>query len=472
MAIKILMAAAEAAPFAKVGGLADVVGSLPKAIKKLGYDVRLIMPLYGSINRRQFGLKKIKSNLRIKAGQQRFTVHLWQAKLPSTAVRVYFIDAPRFFRSRFVYSPQGNNTQRFLFFSLAAITVLPSLGWRPNIIHCHDVHTAIIPDLLAVRRTDLFYQNIKTIYTIHNLNYQGLSETEVLSMANLSPQALPALAQDAQDKSINFMVQGILGADLITTVSPTYAREITTSIYGAKIEAVIKSRRRDLYGILNGIDTERFNPATDPAIAVRYSAKTLARKQQNKAALQKKLKLPVRPQTPVVGFIARLVWQKGIDLFSCSLVEKLPAQFVFLGTGQPAYEKRLRALEQKYPDKVRANVFFDPNLAQQIYAGADILAVPSRFEPCGLTQMIAMRYGTVPVVRAVGGLKDTVDKNVGWRFFAFSERAFARALGQAIKVYQTSARRWQILQKNGMAKDFSWRQPARQYEKLYQKLVA
>ncbi len=463
--IKILMASAEATPFAKVGGLADVVGSLPKAIKKLGHDVRLIIPLYGSIDRTSFGLKKINS-LKIKASQQSIGVNIWRANLENTKIPVYFIEAPKFFRSRYVYLPNGNNTERFLFFSLAVLEVLPIIKFQPDIIHCHDVHTAIIPDLLAIRRQNPFYQNIKTLYTIHNLYYQGISEVEALQTANLSPQSLPILAQDAKDNNINFMVQGILGSDLINTVSPTYAREITTSVYGAKLESVLRLRRRDLFGILNGLDTDKFNPATDKAIEARYSVNTLTRKQKNKIALQKRLNLPLDPKKPIIGFIARLVWQKGLDLFTDEIMQ-LKAQFVFLGTGKSEYENHLRQLEKKYPNKVKANIFFDPKLAQQIYAGADILAVPSRFEPCGLTQMIAMRYGTIPVVRAVGGLKDTVDKNVGWRFFPFSVCAFRLALSKAINTYLGSPKQWQILQKNGMKKDFSWRTSARKYEKLY-----
>jgi len=260
-----------------------------------------------------------------------------------------------------------------------------------------------------------------------------------------------------------------LTADSINTVSPSYAKEITTSFYGADLEKLIRARKKDLYGILNGIDMGLFDPGKDKLIIQRFSAKSLDKKRENKAVLQKKLGLPLDPDIPVVGLISRLYWQKGLELIGRHL-HKLNCQFVFLGTGQEKYEKHLRGLAKKYPKQFSANIEFSDQLAQEIYAGADMFLMPSRYEPCGLGQMIAMRYGTVPVVRATGGLDDTVNANTGFKFKDFSAEALYNKLEEAIEVYKNQPARWRRLQINGMKKDFSWGKPAKEYVKLYSKL--
>jgi len=468
--LKILMASAEIAPFAKVGGLADVVGSLPPALKKLGCDIRLIIPLYGSIDRKKYKLKKIRSNIEIPSAGKFIKINLWQAKLPGSSVMVYFIEASKYFGSKEIYAKK-NNAKRFLFFSLAALHVLPIIKFKPNVIHCHDSHTALIPDLLKVSRHD-YFKNIKTIFTIHNLNYQGKTEIEVLSTGNLTKNSLKSLTKDAQDGDINFMVQGILNAGLVNTVSPTYAKEITTSIYGASLDNIIKKRKNDLYGILNGIDTKFFNPSKDKFIKQKYSVRSLNKKILNKLFLQKEFGLPEKKDIALVGIISRLVWQKGFELIIEEIVKNLNCQFAILGTGQPKYEKQLRKLTKKYPDKFSAQIKFDIKLAQQIYAGSDMFLMPSRFEPCGLGQMIAMRYGAVPVVRAVGGLADTVlDGTTGFVFKKFDADSLYKALERALFVYHKDPKAWQQLQINGMKKDFSWDNSEKEYVKLYRKLV-
>ncbi|MFH1427931.1 MAG: glycogen/starch synthase [Patescibacteria group bacterium] len=463
--LKILMVSAEVAPFAKVGGLADIVGSLPLALKKLGCEVRIVMPMYGSINKKKYKIIKIYSNIEILSAGKKVKINLWQAKL-NKEVTVYFIDCHRYFGRKEVYF--GNNSERFLFFSLASLKVLPIIKFKPDIIHCHDFHTALIPNLLKINKDAKFCAS--TLYTIHNLNYQGKSEIEVLSTGNLNKKSLPSLSQDARDGDINFMAQGIINADLVNTVSPTYAKEITTSVYGARLERVIRANKNKISGILNGIDINLFNPATDKFIKENYNLKTLEKKVTNKLALQKKLGLPASKEIPLVGFISRLVWQKGVELFDESLL-KLDCQFVILGTGQREYEILLKKLEKKYPEKISANIMFDIKLAQQIYAGADIFLMPSRFEPCGLGQMIAMRYGAVPVVRSTGGLVDTVDTKAGFRFKNFESKALKRILDQALEIYYNKPKKWKTMQANGMKKDFSWNKSAKEYLKLYKKLA-
>ncbi len=461
------MAAAEAAPFAKVGGLADVVGSLPPALSGLGVDVRVIMPLYGSISRRKYGLKKKIPRIVICAGGRDHIINVWEGRLPRTRVRAYFIEEPGYFGSEEVYAKK-NNAERFLFFSLACLHALPHLKFRPDIIHCHDFHTALIPDLLKAHNFSWF-RDTKTVFTIHNLNYQGASGLEVLSTGGLSAHALKSLSRDARDGDINFMVQGILGADAVTTVSETYAREITTRVYGAHLDNIMRRRRDDLTGIVNGIDTDFFDPAKDKFIKKNYSPKSFKGKIADKLYLQKKLGLPVDPKIPIAGLVSRLVEQKGTDLIDEKVVS-LDCQFVVLGTGKQPYEDSLKKLAKKYPSKVSAQITFNLRLAQEIYAGADIFLMPSRFEPCGLGQMIAMRYGTVPVARATGGLADTINKNTGFLFKKFTSGALRQALASALHVYYHKPRQWRKMQINGMRKDFSWDNSARKYLSLYRKL--
>jgi len=464
---KILMVSAEVAPFAKVGGLADVAGSLPIALKKRGCNIRVAMPLYGSIDKKKYKLKKIYSDLEVPSGMMMIKVNIWQTILPNSKVIIYFIDAPEYFKYKEIYA-SGDNSERFLFFSLATLYSLGVIKFKPDIIHCHDSHTALIPDILKI--TNLQYlKNIKTLYTIHNFKYQGKANPIVLSTGNLTVESLKVLSKDAQDGDINFMVQGVLSADLVNTVSKTYAKEIATSFYGAGLEKIIRKRKKDLFGIENGIDVNFFNPVKDKFIKQKYSIKTLNKKQENKIALQKKLKLPQDKNIPLVGFVSRLAWQKGIELIT-NRFSRFNCQFVFLGTGQKEYEDQLLALAKKYPNQFSTNIKFNVELAQQIYASSDIFLMPSRYEPCGLGQMIAMRYGTIPVVRATGGLADTVDDKTGFSFNKFSKQEFFNTLKQALDVYYDNPKKWYKMQENCMKKDFSWNKSAKEYIKLYKKL--
>jgi starch synthase len=520
--LKIIMLSAEIAPFAKVGGLGDVVGSLPKALVKLGVDVRLMMPLYGGIDRKRFNLKKIISRILICAGGQDNFINIWEARLPGAKATVYFIENKKYFGDKKVYGEKGNS-EKFLFFSLAALHALPKLNFQPDIIHCHDFHTAMVPDLLKAQNI-LFYKNTKTALTIHNLNYQGVSEIKILSSAGLSAKSLPALYKDAEDGNINFMVQGIIGADAVNTVSPTYAKEIKTCTYGSGLERVIANKQDKISGILNGIDTAVYNPAKDKLIKYQFNLKSLDKKLENKINLQKKLGLKAGKKIPLVAMISRFTWQKGVDLIASSVetlhATSLQCQFIFLGTGEKEHENSLKALAKKYPKEISAQIKFDEALAHQLYAAADILLMPSRFEPCGLAQMMAMRYGTVPVVRSTGGLADTVnDLHIGkelWsefqisphsgtsnfefrnksefqnskfnnyfkiqnsKFkingngFSFNEASskdLASALKNVLSVYYDYPKIWRQLQTNGMREDFSWGKSAREYLKMYRKVL-
>ncbi len=466
--LKILMPSAEVAPFSKVGGLGDVVGSLPPALKKQKVDIRIITPLYGNIDRKKYKLKKIYSDLEVPSGMLMLKVNIWEAFLAENKVKVYFLDSPEYFKYKSVYMP-GDNSERFLFFSLASLYALPLIKFIPDILHLQDSHVALMTNI--IKTTNLqFLKNIKTLYTIHNFNYQGKTDPEILSIGNLYPGELKSLDLDIKNGELNFMAQGVLNADLINTVSKTYAEEITTSAYGAKLEKVILKRKKDLSGILNGIDIKNFNPQTDKFLTKNYSLKTINKKLDNKLALQKKLGLPVDKTKIVVGLVSRLVWQKGLDLIADNF-NKLNCQFVFLGTGQKKYEEHLKKLAQKYPKQFSANIFFDLKLASQIYAGADIFLMPSRFEPCGLGQMIAMRYGTLPLVRATGGLKDTVNEKVGFSFNKVSQKELFDTIKRAIDIYYNYPKIWGKMQENAMKRDFSWDKSALEYIKLYRKLV-
>ncbi|MCD4705505.1 glycogen synthase [bacterium] len=472
--MKILMLSSELAPFVKVGGLADVMGSLPKAIKKQGADVRLALPFYGSINAKKQKFKKIKSNIKI-AGEN---VNVWQGKLPNSKAIVYLIECKKYFGKKQVY--YGNDPEKFLFFSIAVLKILPLMNFKPEIIHCHDYHTALIPSLLKNSEFS-FFEKAKTILTIHNLKHQGKTKIKNFSNQYLK-KYLEQIFNKEKSDSINFMANGILSSNAISTVSKTYAKEITTKKFGEGIENIIKRRKKNLYGVVNGIDVDFFNPVVDKYIKQKYSVKTLNKKIENKIYLQKILNLPIDKNIAIVGLVSRLAWQKGLELFTDDFAN-LNCQFVFLGTGEKKYEDHFKKLQKKYPDKISANIMFDAKLANQIYAGSDIFLMPSRFEPCGLGQLIAMRYGTVPVARGTGGLKDTIEnfnfkttaeknkKATGFIFDRFDSVAFYRKLNEALDLYYNDKKIWKKIQLNGMKSDFSWNNSAKKYLDLYKKLI-
>lgn len=466
--IKILMAAAEAAPLVKVGGLSDVVGSLPKALNKLGCDIRIIMPKYDRVDIVEYGLEKMFSK-KIKVGDKTDQITVWQTKKAISGAIVYLIESQGFDGSR-VYN-EDNNAGRFIFFSTLCLEALPAIGFKPDIVHCHDFHVAFILPLMKTGKYE-YLKEARTLYTIHNLKYQGKTEPEILNTADLARDSLVSLAEDAADGDINFMVQGIINSDAVNTVSPTYAQEIMTKEQGAGLERVIRANKEKLSGIINGLDLNFFNPAKDKHISHQYSPETINKKVHNKIDLQRMLGLPESKKIALVGFISRLFWQKGIDLIDEDVIRNSNCQFVFLGSGHEEYENHLKKLESKYPDKVSANIMFDAGLAQKIYAGSDIFLMPSRFEPCGLGQMISMRYGTIVVARATGGIKDTVDSNTGFLFNSLSSKSLTQALKKALDVYYNDSKKWLKLQNNCLKKDFSWEGSAKEYLKLYKKILS
>lgn len=469
--MKVLFVAAEAAPLVKVGGLADVVGSLPKALGELGHDVRVMMPKYGFINSAQYPISEVISNLKVSVMKTDKAVSLKVTELKSR-VKVYLLDTEDFQSSGEVYDK--DELRRFHLFCRAVTYILPLLDWQPEIVHCHDWHTGLIP--IWLRRAGTQYA---TVFTIHNLAYQGWFDYKFLVESGLERdwQFHPA---DAPEPPLNFMGQGILWADIVTTVSETYAKEILTSEYGAGLDHLLRYRKNRLFGIVNGLDYDEFNPATDPLIPARYDAVAVDRRVTNKLALQKRVGLTEDAETPLIGMVSRLDEQKGLDIVADSfgsLFNEREAQMVILGRGKEQYHNLLKRASAQYPDRLAVVIGFDEPLAHLIYAGCDIFLMPSRFEPCGLGQLIAMRYGAVPVVRHTGGLVDTVhdltqdlSEGHGFVFYNYDAKAMLTAIRRALNGYK-NREAWQRLMRRIMALDFSWQASARKYDSLYRKVL-
>lgn len=487
--INILITAAELTPIAKVGGLGDVIGSLPKALVKIGVNAKIAIPFYGFIDSKKYNTKLIAKNIQTTLNNQKGKFSLYKTSLQDSPITVYLIKQP-FFNNKEVYlskrkyskkQQSGTYTRslkdiyRFGFFSKMVIEICKIIQPTIDIIHCNDWHTALVPVLLkTIYKSDQKLSRIKTLYTIHNLANQGIAELSILKYLGLSTEDLKSIKEDAKNYDINFMAQGILNADIINTVSPNYAREILTKEFGQGLERLLIKRRRDLFGILNGIDVEVFNPKTDTNLYKNYDLKSLDKKVENKIFLQKTLGLSVDPKLIVFGVVSRLVYQKGLGLIldTANDIFKRNVELVVLGTGQKEIESGFIQLQKKYPNKISTNIRFDTKLAQQIYAGADAFLMPSRFEPCGLGQMIAMRYGTIPIVRSTGGLKNTVqERKTGFLFKGFNKKDFLKALGRALKIYYNKPKKWKELQLNGMKQDFSWERSAKEYLNLYIKLI-
>jgi len=475
--MKVLFIASEAFPFVKTGGLADVIGSLPQALQEKDAEIRVIIPKYAAI------AKELTSQMTTEA---EFTLGLAWRRLPCRVERLdfqgityYFLDSAYHFDRPNLYGYEDDG-ERFACFSKAVLAALPSLGYQPDILHCHDWHTALVPLLLQENyRTDPYYSGMKTVLTIHNLHYQGRVSTgsfeDLLGLAG-HPSAWEKLLDQG---SLNYLKAGILAADLVTTVSPSYALEIQDAYYGEGLHDILNRRKAELSGILNGIDTTLFDPLKDPHLAVNYRS-DWAKKQQNKKALQALLKLPAAESQPMLAIVSRLVEQKGLDLVVHVLEEilSMEIQMVVLGTGEGRYIESFRHYAEKYPEKLALCTVYDEVLAHKIYAGADLLLMPSKTEPCGLSQMIAMRYGTLPVVREVGGLKDSVipyneftKEGTGFSFVSYNAHELLFTIQKAVKIFYEDKRVWKGLVKNALSGDFSWRKSAGKYLELYQRLL-
>lgn len=465
---KILFCAYECAPFFKRGGLGDVALGLPKALSDLGHQPRVIIPKYKQIEARKWGLKLYRKNIPVQFGPKKHRINIYRTNLPQNRGVAWFIDHP-IFRTANIFDKKS--LERYVFYSKCVLDFIRWEKWRPDVIHANDWHTgAIIVYLNKLKKEDKWFDPIGTLYTIHNLAYQGKGRPDYEKWG-LEPDDFK------NKKELNLMSEGILGADLVNTVSKTYAQEILTKKYGQGLEKFLKKRKNVLFGIVNGVDMEYFNPATDKELPKRYSKTSLSRKAVNREALQKEAKLP-RRDVAVISMISRLARQKGFNLVIEALppvLEKHDCQAVVMGHGSKVITKKLKALEKQYPGKIKFfNFFGSTALAKLIYAGSDIFLMPSRFEPCGLGQLIAMRYGTVPVVRRTGGLNDTVDqvrakKGTGFLFEKFNSQAFRQALEKALRAYSDS-KKWKQIQKNAMAVDTSWKNAAKKYIKLYKRI--
>jgi starch synthase len=476
MALKILFVSAEVAPFAKVGGLADVAGALPKALRALGHDVRVVMPAYQSLEQRgrAGALDARPGGMIVSTGAGPIAAGLYESVLPGSDVPIYFVAERALFDRPNIYG-YWDDPYRFAFLSRAAFEVCNVLDWWPDVLHAHDWHTAPAVTWLATAgQADDRYRGLPSVFTIHNLAHQGHSPWDIFRYLNLITHGL----REEKYGEVNFMARGIYHATMINTVSPNYAREIMTPEGGAGLHNLLQFRHFDVHGILNGVDYEVWNPATDPNLAAPFDADRIEARLENKRALQRKLELPVRDEVPLVGMVTRLDWQKGMDILGHVLHLLLnggagEAQFVVVGTGNGHYEDMLRHLAGYHTQKMRAVLAYAPDVAPLVYGGSDLFLMPSLFEPCGLGQMIAMRYGSVPVVRAVGGLADTVRDGVtGFTFNYFSTEDFWRALQRAIYIYNVDKVSWRAIQHNGLTTDFSWRNSALGYQQLYEWAIA
>lgn len=483
--LKILIAASEVVPFAKTGGLADVAGALAKAIKKLGHDVRVVLPKYRCISDEKFNIKDTGKRVIIDIALVKHIGVIKESVLPKTDVPVYFIENSEFFNREELYGPSygeyWDNAERFMFFSRSVVEMLKEIDFIPDVINCNDWHTGLIPVYLKTiyKNSDNgIYKNIATVYSIHNIAYQGYVSKEKLYHAGL-PEELFTIDKLEFYGGINFMKGGIVFSDVINTVSKSYKKETETPAFGYNLDGVLRLRSENYFGIINGIDYEIWDPAVDNNIDVKYDSEKLHLKNEMKKILVKEIGIKYSENVPLLCMISRLDGQKGIDLIISIMEEmlKMNLQFVILGTGDKRYYDILFNFKNRYSDKFSFYFKFDDKLAHSIYAGADIFIMPSNFEPCGLGQLIALKYGTVPIVRAIGGLKDTVrqfnfktKQGTGFLFYGNNPQNLLQTIRIAIDTYKNKSV-WQKLMTNGMKENFSWEDSAREYIKLYYKAI-
>ena len=477
---KVLFVASECVPFIKTGGLADVVGSLPKYFNKDEFDVRVILPKYQCMR------EDFKHQLQYVT---HFYMELnWRQQyvgvlhLEYEGIHYYFIDNEYYFSGPRPYGNIHEDIEKFAFFSRAALSALPLINFQPDIVHCHDWQTGLIPVYLKDKfHEGQFFANMKSIMTIHNLKFQGIWDVKaVKDITGLPPYYFTPDKLEAYGDA-NYLKGGIVYADAVTTVSNTYAEEIKMPFYGENLDGLMRARSNCLYGIVNGIDYNEYNPETDPFIPQHYNARTFRKeKVKNKRALQQELGLEQNDGKFMVGIVSRLTDQKGFDLIACMMDEmcQQDIQFVVLGTGEEKYENMFRHFAWKYPGKVSANIFYSEALSHKIYAACDAFLMPSLFEPCGLSQLMALRYGTVPIVRETGGLKDTVQPyneyestGTGFSFANYNAHEMLGSIRYAKYVYYSRRREWNKIIDRAMAADFSWKTSAAKYQELYDWLI-
>lgn len=477
--MNVLYATSEAAPFAKTGGLGDVAGSLPAALRKKGADCRVIMPLYRCIPQTYKDQMRFMTSIYVNIGWRTQYCGIFQ--LEWEGVIYYFLDNEFYFNGDQPYGYIHLDCEKFIFFSKALLSVLPTLEFRPDVINCNDWQTGAVPVFLDTFQDNPFYRGIKTVMTIHNLRFQGRWDLEKIKDFMAIGDYYFTNDKLEYYKDGNLLKGGLVYANKISTVSESYAQEITTPEFGEGLDGLLRARQNDLIGIVNGISDTEWDPETDPRIAKNYSAKTVSQeKRKNKTALQQALNLPVDENVLMIGIVSRLTDQKGFDLVAGAL-EQLCAggiQLVILGTGDEKYENLFRHYAWKYPDRVSANIYFSNDLSHQIYAASDAFLMPSLFEPCGLSQLISMRYGTLPVVRETGGLRDTVisyneytGAGTGFSFGAYSVHDMMHVIRYAMDIYYNRQESWTGIIKNAMAADYSWGVSAGKYINMYQEIT-
>ncbi|MGH2457365.1 MAG: glycogen synthase GlgA [Chloroflexota bacterium] len=478
--LKILIMSAEMVPFAKTGGLADVTGALPKALARLGDDVRVVLPRYGRIEPERFKMTEEIRSFEVPMDHTTEAVSILRTdNVPG--VPVYFVNNEKYFNREGIYG-YPDDGERFILFCRAALEMLRQLNWKPDIIHCNDWHTGIVPNWLkTIYKNDPFFAETATVFTIHNLQYQGLFGWRILEVAGIEEYGFlhhPQIGELAD--VVDLMARGLHFADVINTVSERYAQEILTPEFGEKLDPLLNDRRDRLFGILNGVDFDEIDPATDRHIAKNFDVDHLGDRETNKLALQRESNLPQDASVPLIGMVSRLADQKGFDLLAgCFdwLMDCLNVQFVLLGTGDQHYHNVFSQFSQKYANRVAIYLTFNAALAQKIYAGSDLFLMPSRFEPCGLGQLISLRYGSIPVVRHTGGLADTIDdfdprtgQGNGFSFERYNQIDLYTAVVRAVENFN-HADTWRLLQDRGMRADYSWSASARKYEDLYRKAL-
>lgn len=476
--MRILLASSEVYPYSKTGGLGDAVGALGKALARAGHEVAIVTPLHRGVRARFPAMQRMDWSFNLPLGANRVDANLWV--LPTEAgLTVYFVDKPEYFDRAGIYNDQhgdyGDNADRFIFFSKCIVHLARHLPFQPEILHVHDWPVGLVPLLAQQEHRAGGWQNLPRLcLTIHNLAYQGVFPRSAFGLTNLPahcfhPETIEFYGQ------LNCLKAGIASADVITTVSPRYAREITTQEFGAGLDGLLRKRQHVLTGILNGVDYDEWNTTNNPLIASAYDVTSMAGKRLCKTALQKHFRLTVDPNVPVFGSVTRLADQKGIDLTLGALEEMVaaPIQFILLGSGSANYERALMAMAERHPDKIAISLGYDHRLAHQIEAGADFFLMPSRFEPCGLNQLYSLRYGTIPIVRRTGGLDDTVidatdDSNRanGIKFLEASPKALAKAMRKAMLLFKDPSllTNYRI---HGMAENFSWAKAVMEFEAVY-----
>ena len=481
-ALKVCQIASELAPFAKTGGLGDVSAGLSRALGKRGNDVRVFLPFYSRIAKMKHDFVAVEflRDQEIALGPRRLTYGVLTTKLPHSDVDVYLIHCPALYHHDTGYSGDWDEYLRYALLTRAALECCQRMGWAPDIVHVHDWHTALGPIYLrTLYAWDRLFARTKTVLTLHNLAYQGVYSSQILDELGLSPFASMLYNEDLTQGRVSFLKSGILYADLLTTVSRTYAKEIQTPEFGFGLDSLLRARADHLAGIVNGVDYGEWNPASDPYLPHYFSAENLDGKAAMKKALLEKVGLPHAGAAPVIGLVSRLTAQKGLDLLFDTLPEFFyhrDLRFVALGTGEERVEQFLAWMQISFPGKVWYFRGYSEELAHWIEAGSDLFLMPSRFEPCGLNQMYSLKYGTPPIVRRTGGLADTVElwnpierKGTGFPFDHFTPEGLRWALDYALNAFKDPVA-WKQLQKNGMAKDFSWERQVRLYEELYARL--